>query len=94
METEQIITTILGLLFVLGLALAVIALLKWLQIQSSNLNFCKKIKSTRRINIVEQRRLDAHNSIVMFEADNQRYLVLAGSNSAILLNQTKVKDAN
>lgn len=93
MDNGQILTTILSLVFVLGLALVTIALLKWLQIKGADFCLCRKIKTNRNINIIEQRRLDARNSIVLLEADSNRYLLLVGTDSSLILNQTKVKEA-
>lgn len=92
MDNGQIITAILGLIFVLGLALVCITLLKWLQTKGADFCLCKKLKSSRHINIIEQRRLDARNSIVLFETDGIRYLLLVGADSSQVINQTKVKE--
>ena len=90
MENGQIITAILGLIFVLGLALVTIAILKWLQTKGADFCLCKKIKNTKHINIIEQRRLDTRNSIVLLENDGNRYLLLVGADSSIIIDQTKV----
>lgn len=94
MDNGQILTAILGLVFVLGLALITITLLKWMQNKGANFCLCKKISSSRHINIIEQRRIDARNSIVLLEADNIRYLLLVGFDSSIILSQTKLKETN
>ncbi len=91
MGNGQIITAILGLIFVLGLALITIALLKWLQNKGADLCLCKKIKKTNHINIIEQRRLDPRNSVILLENDGNRYLLLVGADSSIIIDQTKVK---
>lgn len=91
MELGQLFTALLSLVFVLGLLLLTLWVIKLLQTKSYCLNLCGKIKKTRSINIVEQRRLDTKNQIILFEADNIRYLVLLSNDHPLLLNQTTLK---
>jgi len=92
MDSGQIFTAVLGLAFVLGLALVTISLLKWLQLKGSDCCLLRKLKSSQNINIIEQRRLDAKNSLVLMEVDNIRYLLLVGADSHLLLNQKNLKE--
>ena len=91
MAFEQIFTAILSLVFVLGLLLVTVWLFKWLQSKSCNWCLGKYFTKAKSINIIEQRRIDAKNQIVLFEADNMRYLVLAGTDAHLLLNQSKTE---
>lgn len=91
MENGQIITAILGLIFVLGLALITIALLKWMQNKGADLCLCRKLKKAKQINIIEQHRIDTRNSIVLLENAGKRYLLLVGADSSILLDTATVK---
>ncbi len=92
MDNGQLLTAILGLIFVLGLALVTITLLKWLQTKGADFCLCKKLKSSRCINIIEQRRLDTRNSLAIVEADGIRYFLLIGADSSLVLNQTARKE--
>lgn len=91
METGQIFTAILGLVFVLGLALITISLIKWLQLKSPHWCFSSKLKTTQNIRIVEHHRIDAKNSVVLLETKQTSYLLLIGSDSPLLLDKTSKK---
>ncbi|MBR4106896.1 MAG: hypothetical protein IKK52_06310 [Alphaproteobacteria bacterium] len=92
MDNGQLLTAILGLIFVLGLALVTITILKWLQTKGADFCLCKKLQSSRHINIIEQRRLDARNTLAIVEADGIRYFLLIGADSSLVLNQTARKE--
>lgn len=90
MDYTHIATAILGLIFVLGLAFLTITLLKWLQNKGSNFCLCRHLNN-QNIRIIEQRRIDTKNSIVLIEVDDIRYLLLIGGDSPLLLNQKQQK---
>lgn len=94
MELGQLFTAFLSLIFVLGLLLLTLWAIKLLQTKSCCLSLCGKTKKSRSINIIEQRRLDAKNQLVLFEADNIRYLVLLGNEAPLLLKQTPLKGSS
>ncbi|MBQ9235690.1 MAG: hypothetical protein IJ184_04415 [Alphaproteobacteria bacterium] len=88
---EQIITAVLSLVFVLGLVLIVVWLLKWLQLKGADLSFCHSFNAPKLIKIIEQRRLDHQHQIVIFETQNHRYLLIIGGKSPLLLSDTPLQ---
>ena len=91
MDYTHIVTAVLGLVFVLGLAFLTITLLKWLQNKGNDFCLCRRF-NRQKIRIIEQRRIDAKNSIVLMEVDNISYLLLVGGDSPLLLNQKTIKE--
>ena len=91
MEFSQILLAFLALVFVLGLMFITLWLIKFCQQKGINyrINYC--LKKGKRIKIIENQRLDIKNSVILLECDNQEFLILLGSNSNTILNQTPKK---
>ena len=85
MEVWSIIQALLALVFVLGLMLVTLWLMKYLQLKSNNSRLFKHLQSNERIRIVEKKRLYAKNMLVLFKKDDKEFLVLTGVGGIILL---------
>ncbi len=91
MDTAQIIQTLLAFIFVLGLMFITLWLIKFCQQKGLNCALNKCLKNNARLRVIEQRRLDIRNQIVLVECDMEEYLLLLGANNNLVLNQTKSK---
>lgn len=96
MESAQIFQTLLAFVFVLGLMFITLWLIKFCQQKGLNCRLNKSFNAKNRLRVIEQRRLDIKNSLVLLECDSQEYLILLGANSNLLLNtaQSKAKVAH
>ncbi len=91
METSQIIQALLAFIFVLGLMFITLWLIKFCQQKGLNCRLHKCLKKASRLRIIEQRRLDVRNQVVLIECDSEEYLLLLGAANNLILNQTKPK---
>ena len=91
MELSQILLAFLALVFVLGLMFITLWLIKFCQQKGINYRINCCLKKGKRIKIIENQRLDIKNSVILLECDNQEFLILLGSNSNTILNQTPKK---
>ena len=81
---------ILALLVVVGLALMFFGLIKYCEVKGKNHPFLRKMHCNNRISIVESKRLDARNTLVLARCDKEEYLFLLGNSQNLLLNTKKV----
>lgn len=91
MEIALILKSILSLVFVLGLMLLSLWLVKYCYVNFSNHKLIAKLSYKTRIKIVETKRLDARNNLVIVECDDVEYLVVASQGQPLLLKEKKVK---
>ena len=84
---------LLSLVFVLGLVFVVFWLLKVAEQKGWKSPFFKKLSVTGRLSIVESKRLDARNTLVLARCDKEEYLLLLGNTQSLILN-TKKADKN
>ena len=76
MEIALIIKAVLALIFVLGLLFLTIWGLKYCEIKSANNRLFNKIRTRRRLEIIENSRIDLRNSLVLIRRDNTEHLLL------------------
>lgn len=86
MEWLLLLKAVLSLVLVLGLLLLTLWAIKYLEVNSSKLKFIKKLGEARRIEVVETKRLDAKNSIILIRRDNVEHLVLLGNSNLLIEN--------
>lgn len=85
MELGLAIKAILALVFVLGLLFLVIWLLKYCEIKGSKNRFFSRLSTEQRVQIVEIRRIDPRNSVVLLRRDNIEHLILLGNTQNLIL---------
>ena len=76
MEIALIIKAILTLVFVLGLLFLTVWGLKYCEHKSANNPLFNKIRTQRRLEILENSRIDLRNSLVLVRRDNTEHLLL------------------
>ena len=92
MEVWSIIQALLALVFVLGLMLVTLWLMKYLQLKSNNSRLFKHLQSDERIRIVEKKRLDAKNMLILLKKDDKEFFVLTGAGGSLLLDSALATD--
>lgn len=63
-------------------------LFKYCQLKGGNCRWARQLKAGQRLNVVESRRLDNRNSVVLLKRDDQEFLILLGSNANLLLDRS------
>ncbi len=84
MDFMLLLKAILSLLFVLGLLLVTLWAIKYMEISSKSGKFFKKINIKNRLEIIEFKRIDSRNSLVLVRCDNKEHLLLIGPSSQII----------
>jgi len=85
MELWEILRAILTLAFVLGLLLVTLWALKYCQVHFNTNKAFKNLKDKARIDVIERKKIDARNSIVLIKRDNVEHLVLLGQSNNVLI---------
>ncbi len=88
MEWHDILQAVLSLIFVIGLLLLTLWVFKYCELKGLKCKLVKNLKAGQRLEVVEFRRLDSKNSVVLLRRDNREYLLLLGNNSSQLLDNT------
>lgn len=81
----MIFKAVLSLAFVLGLLLTTLWVVKYCEVHGTKNRFMKKLSSNQRINVVETKRLDAKNTLVLIQRDEVEHLVLLGSSQNLVV---------
>lgn len=93
MEWHAILQAVLSLVFVIGLLFLTLWLMKYCELKGINCRLVKNLKSAQRLQIIETRRLDTKNTVVLLRCDNTEHLVLLGTSSNLVLaNQLPRQD--
>lgn len=90
MEWMHIFQAVLSLIFVIGLLLLTVCFFKYCEQKGLKSRFVARLKTGSRINIIENRRLDAKSSLLLVECDDNEYLILNSVNSALLLRSKTI----
>lgn len=85
MDWLHILQALLSLLFVIGLLLLTLWAVKYCEVKGLKCRFMKQLKADQRLDVIEMRRIDAKNTLVLCKCGQQEFLVLLGSNSNLLL---------
>lgn len=88
MEWHDILQAVLSLIFVIGLLLLTLWVFKYCELKGLKCKLVKNLKAVQRLEVVEFRRLDSKNSVVLLRRDDREYLLLLGNNSSQLLDNT------
>ena len=74
-------------MLVLGLLLLTVWLIKWMQSKAASCGMWQKIAPSERLRIVEQKRIDTKNKLVLCQKDDCEFLVLMGAAQCLLLEK-------
>lgn len=86
MEWVSILQAFLSLVFVIGLLLLTLWLIKYCQLKGINCRMVRRLKNAQRLDVLEMRRLDARNTLLLFRCDDQEYVVMLGAGSPLLID--------
>lgn len=84
MEWALLLKSVLSLVFVLGLLLLTLWVVKYMEINSVRCRFFKKLSEQRRLSVLESRRIDARNALALVRCDDKEYLLLLGASNQVL----------
>lgn len=88
MEWQSVLQAVLSLIFVIGLLLLTLWLIKYCELKSSQCRIFKKLSDSKKLDIIEIRRIDSKNSLALIKYDETEYLLLLGASNNILLKET------
>lgn len=84
MEWLLLLKAVLSLVLVLGLLLVTLWAIKYIEVNSSKNRFFKKLNENRRLEIIEVKKIDAKNSIILLRRDNFEHLLLLGNSNLLI----------
>lgn len=90
MDWHNLVHAVLALIFVIGLLLLTLWLLKYCQLKGLNCKIVRSLKSGGRLEVIEQKRLDAKNTVVLLRCDTEEHLLLLGTSANLLLSTKQV----
>ena len=82
---------VLSLAFVVGLILLFLGMMKILQQKRLKFPFTKNVSNPFRLSVVESKRIDTKNTLLLARCDDEEYLLLLGNGQSTLLQTKKVK---
>lgn len=91
MEWSDILQTILAFVFVIGLLLLTLWGLKYIQTKVPQSRLFKNLDEFQRVRVLERRRLDAKNTVVLLQIDNKEFFILLGANQCLLLDEKHIE---
>ena len=93
MEGMMILKAMLSLAFVLGLMFLTLWAVRYCQLHGAKIRFMRKLGEQQRLQVLEVRRLDARNTLVLFRKDKDEHLVLLGAEQNLLIETVPLKKA-
>lgn len=84
MDFILLIKAIVSLLFVLGLLFITLWAIKYIEIKGASGRFFKQLNNKRRLEIIEIKRIDNRNALVLIRCDNHEHLLLVGTSSQVI----------
>ena len=90
MELIAILKAFLSLAFVVGLMLLTIWLLKYCQIKFQKNTLIRGLNRHNRLEVLEIKRLDAKNSLLLIRRDETEHLILLNPSSSTII-ETNIK---
>ena len=91
MEGMMILKAMLSLAFVIGLMLLTLWAIKYCQLHGAKNRFMRKLGEQQRLQVLEIRRLDARNILVLFRRDDAEHLILLGTAQNLLIESVPHK---
>ena len=86
-----VLQAVLALIFVIGLVFLVFGLIKFCEVKGLKNPLLKKISVSAKLAVIETKRLDARNTLVVARYEDEEYLLLLGNTQNMLLSTKKVK---
>ena len=90
MELIAILKAFLSLAFVVGLLLLTIWLMKYCQVKFQKNNLLRGLNKHNRLEVLEFKRLDAKNSLLLIRRDETEHLILLSPASSAVI-ETNIK---
>ena len=84
MDFILLIKAVVSLLFVLGLLFITLWAIKYIELHSASSRFFKKLNNKKRLEVVEIKRIDGRNALVLIRRDDKEHLLLIGTSSQII----------
>ena len=84
MDFILLIKAVMSLLFVLGLLFVTLWAVKYIEVNSASGKMFKKLNNRRRLKVVEIKRIDSRNALVLVRRDDKEHLLLIGPSSQII----------
>ena len=84
MDFILLIKAVVSLLFVLGLLFITLWTIKYIELHSASSRFFKKLNNKKRLEVVEIKRIDGRNALVLIRRDDKEHLLLIGPSSQII----------
>lgn len=84
MEWMLVLKALLSLCFVLGLLLLTLWGIKYLEVNGSKCRLVRSLNQSKRLDVIESRRLDARNTLYLVRRDNTEHLLLVGSSNLVV----------
>ena len=81
---------LLALFVVLGLMLLLFWFVKYCEVKGCKNPFFRKLNIQNRLSVVEVKRVDAKNTLVIARCDDDEYVILLGNTNSLLLKANKV----
>ena len=92
MDFMLLFQAVLSLIFVIGLVFLFFWLIKFCEVKGLKNPLFKKMNISPRLSVVETKRIDARNTLVIARYENEEYLLLLSGTQSLLLNTKKVKN--
>lgn len=89
MELALFFKAVLSLAFVLGLLLLTLWAIKYLEVNAGKARFLKKLADERRIDVLEMKKIDAKNSLVLVRRDDTEHLLVLGPTNLVVESMIK-----
>ena len=89
MDFALLFQALLSLAFVIGLVFLVFWLMKFCESKGLNNPFLRKMNISNRLSIIESKRIDNRNFLVLARCDDEEYLLLVGNGQNLLLKTGK-----
>lgn len=91
MDSMLFFQAIIALAFVIGLILLVFWLLKYCELKGGAGLLFKKLNMSGRLSVIESKRLDTKNTLVIARCDDKEYVLLLGNSQNLLLQTGKAE---
>lgn len=91
MEWHNILQAVLALIFVLGLLFLTLWFIKYCELKGLKCRLVKNLRNHQRLDVVEVRRIDSKNSLLLLQCDDCEYVVLQGLTSHLVLDKKTIQ---
>lgn len=89
----MILKAVLSLAFVLGLMFLTLWAVRYCQLHGAKSRLMRRLGEQQRLQVLEIRRIDARNALVLFRKDKDEHLVLLGASQNLLIDSVSLKKA-